>query len=336
MNKSFVILSLALSSFLTQAANIINDERVTTQQDCFRSIFSSYEAWYGFIEKKNNKKFKGDKDKLNRAMNGFDKIFGKEKYEHYKKHLVCQSISYKVDGVDVAGFVIKPKVSDKKYPVLVYNRGGNGGYGSMIFANMMRGLFPIAEQGFVIIGSQYRGSLTKEDNLDEFGGKDVNDVVELFKLIPNIVGADAERIGMFGGSRGGMQTFLALKEVSNIKAVAASSGNYDLVRGLEIRPAMENVYKHRIPNYFVNKLQELEKRSTLQWVHQLPKDVPVLLIHGAKDKRVSVEHSEKLAAALNVHKIPHKLVVYPEGNHYFSKNRNKQQQEIVNWFKTYL
>nr|WP_239480662.1 prolyl oligopeptidase family serine peptidase [Parashewanella hymeniacidonis] len=200
----------------------------------------------------------------------------------------------------------------------------------------MRGLFPIAEQGFVIIGSQYRGSLTKEDNLDEFGGKDVNDVVELFKLIPNIVGADAERIGMFGGSRGGMQTFLALKEVSNIKAVAASSGNYDLVRGLEIRPAMENVYKHRIPNYFVNKLQELEKRSTLQWVHQLPKDVPVLLIHGAKDKRVSVEHSEKLAAALNVHKIPHKLVVYPEGNHYFSKNRNKQQQEIVNWFKTYL
>ena len=209
-------------------------------------------------------------------MSNFDRIFGKEKYDHFKKHLVCQNIKYKVDRIQVDGFVIKPKDTKQKYPVLVYNRGGNGTFGSVNLGMMMNGLFPIAEQGFVIIGSQYRGALSKQDNLDEFGGKDVKDVVELFKFIPNIDGADADRIGMFGGSRGGMQTFLTLKEVNNIKAVAASSGSYDLVRNLDIRPAMENVYKHRIPNYFVNKFQELEKRSALKWVDKLPKDVPIL------------------------------------------------------------
>ena len=77
---------------------------------------------------------------------------------------------------------------------------------------MMRNLFPIANQGFVIIGSQYRGTGSKNNLLDEFGGKDVNDVTALLDYIPSIKDADPERIGMYGASRGGMQTHLVLKQ----------------------------------------------------------------------------------------------------------------------------
>lgn len=62
---------------------------------------------------------------------------------------------------------------------------------------------------------------------------------------------------------------------------------------------MEGVHKKRIPNYTKNKQVELEKRSVLRWLYQLPQDVPVLLLHGMSDERVSVEQSITLAAALD-------------------------------------
>ncbi len=47
------------------------------------------------------------------------------------------------------------------------------------------------------------------------------------------------------------------------------------------------------------KIEELEKRSVLKWVTDLPPNVPILLLHGTNDKRVSVNHSIDLAAALS-------------------------------------
>ena len=143
-------------------------------------------------------------------MTFFDSMFGKDKFNQYKSNLSCSTFKYQVDGNEVEGYIIKPKSSLNKLPVLIYNRGGNGGYGSVVFGSMMHNLFPIANEGFVIIGSQYRLSRTKGILLDEFGGNDINDVTALLDYIPNIKGADAQRIGMYGASRGGMQTHLAL------------------------------------------------------------------------------------------------------------------------------
>ncbi|WP_342355302.1 alpha/beta hydrolase family protein [Pseudoalteromonas luteoviolacea] len=225
---------------------------------------------------------------------------------------------------------------DKPLPVLIYNRGGNGSFGTMVFGTMMNNLFPVADQGFVIIGSQYRRSNSKYKLLDEFGGKDVNDVVALQKFIPAIVGADSSKVGMYGASRGSMQTFLALKKMNNIKAVASIAGVSDLLKGLEYRPEMENVYKKRIPLYEKNKTSELQKRSVLRWVDQLPSDVPVLLLHGTKDKRVSVNHSITLAKAFSKTGVPHKLVLYAGDSHGLRNNKAKSHKEIANWFKQHL
>ncbi len=75
---------------------------------------------------------------------------------------------------------------------------------------------------------------------------------------------------------------------------------------------MEKVFKHRIPDYEKNKVAELEKRSVLNWTTDLSPNVPILLLHGTNDKRVSVNHSIDLAASLKKNNIPHKLVLYPD------------------------
>lgn len=336
MNKYLLIISIAISSFSIQASNLINDERVTDQKSCFTWIFTDYASWRNGMEKKFKRKIISE-EKLQQALTRFDSRFGKEKFDFYQSNLSCSTFKYLVDGNTVNGYVIKPKLSKGKLPVLIYNRGGNGNFSGVVFGSMMHNLFPIANEGFVIIGSQYRGTFTTNPSAhDEFGGNDVNDVTALLDYIPSIEGADEQRIGMFGASRGGMQTHLAMRKVKNIKAIATIAGNSDLLKGLSYRPEMEKVFKHRIPDYEKNKVTELENRSVLNWVTDLSPNVPILLLHGTNDKRVSVNHSIDLAAALSKNNIPHKLVLYPDDNHGLIKNKEKANKELVSWFLKYL
>lgn len=352
---SMVLTAIPFSTSLaSQTVNIINDKRIHNEKSCFSSIFETYSSWRGFIEKKNQKKLdkkqgaeqssKHDTEQaLAKTMTKFDDLFGEEKFNYYKNSLACSVFKYEVDGNKVNGYVIKPKsittkaTKTKTLPVLIYNRGGNGNFGGVIFASMMRNLFPIADQGFVIIGSQYRGTFIKNPSaLDEFGGNDVDDVLALLDYIPKIEGADAQRIGMYGASRGGMQTHLAVKKAKNIKAIATIAGATDLIKELAFRPAMENVYKKRIPNYNKNKVAELEKRSVINWVDELSPNIPILLLHGESDVRVSVNNSIEFADALTKHNIKHKLVVYPNDDHGLKNNRAAATKELVNWFNQYL
>jgi len=325
-----------MASFSTQASQLINDETIEQQTNCFSRIFSSYASWRKDMERKFKQKYLFEEDQF-KAILRFETHFSEVDFNVYKDNLLCENFSYRVDGNIVKGFVIKPKSATKKLPVLLYNRGGNGNYGGVVFDSMMNNLFPIAQQGFVIIGSQYRGTFINNSPVqDEFGGKDIDDVIALFDIIPNIEGADANKIGMYGASRGAMQTFLALKKAKNVKAIATIAGNSDLLKGLTYRPEMERVHRYRIPDYDKNKVAELRKRSVLQWIGELPTDVPMLLIHGTNDHRVSVKHSIDLAAALTANNIPHKLVLYPEDNHSLSRNKDKANRELILWFQRYL
>ena len=144
MNKYILIFFLAITSFYSQARSLINDKRITEEKDCFTWVFTDYSAW-------RNAGNKSDKDKLQ-----FDSLYGEERFNLYKKNLSCSTFKYKVDGHDVHGYVIKPKTVKNKLPVLIFNRGGNGNFGKVYFPNMFLNLFPIANEGFVIIGSNYR------------------------------------------------------------------------------------------------------------------------------------------------------------------------------------
>lgn len=335
MYKYILLIFTFLLSSAANASNFLEDNQITAEKNCFSGFTASHDSWRDVMRKKFEKRAKTPAEAKKRLAR-FDRNFTKAKFDSYKHNLDCSRFTYTVDSVPVQGFVIKPKSSGKKLPVLVYNRGGNGRYGTVLFGPMMSSLFPIAEEGFIIIGSQYRGSFTKADALDEFGGKDVSDVTSLLEHIASIKDADPNRIGMYGASRGGMQTHMAMRQVNNVKAIATIAGQTDLSFGLTIRPAMERVYKHRIPNYESNKQAELEKRSVATWVDELSPQVPILLIHGTEDKRVSVKHSIALADELSKQKIPHKLVLYQGDNHGVWKHRQQMNQELVAWFKEYL
>lgn len=248
-------------------------------------------------------------------------------FKHIEK-LDFYFMKYKSDSLTVNGFIIEPK-KEGKYPVVIFNRGGNRSYARVTLGLMVKMLSKLAAQGYVIIGSDYR----KED---EFGGAEINDVLSLTETIKELPKADITKIGMFGWSRGGMMTYLSLKKSKKIKTAIVGNGVSDLFATIDFRPIMETkVFAECIPKYWENKEVELKKRSAYYWVNELNKNSSLLILAGTKDKRVNHKQADKLAQKLNEIKYNFELKKF-ETNHFFSGKKEELDRIIINWFNQRL
>lgn len=237
------------------------------------------------------------------------------------------------DDLKIRGFLIQPK-KEGKYPVIIFNRGGNREFGAVSMDMMTQFLSKIADPGFIIIGSQLRGGM-KSEGLDEFGGKDVNDVLSLIDIIKKLPNADSSKIGMLGISRGVMTNFLVLKQTGLIKSCVSISGIADLNQ--KDRQDMESLYELLIPNYQTNREAELQKRSPLLAISKTKnKDTSHFIIHGQNDERVNVENALQLYAELSKNKTSSRLQIFENDNHGINGHTDELLKSINAWFKEKL
>ena len=242
-------------------------------------------------------------------------------------------ITYQSDGLKVNGLLVQPK-KPGDYPCIIYNRGGNRDFGSLTVATAAIRMGELAKEGYTVIASNYRGS-GRSEGQEEFGGADVNDVLNLIEVLKEVDGANTEKIGMYGWSRGGMMTYLALTKTDKIDAAVVGGAPADLT--VIDRPNMEtNVYAELIPNYTENKDKELRKRSAVFWADLFPKDVPILMLHGNADWRVKAESSLKLAMEFEKHRVPYRLKIFEGGDHSLSEHRPEVDSDVIKWFDRFL
>ncbi|MEM9101859.1 MAG: prolyl oligopeptidase family serine peptidase [Pseudomonadota bacterium] len=279
------LLTLMSSCAFTQTdpEKEFNKPAIQTMKNCFSGNFSFYDDFSSFIH---SKTVDGEKRKGG--------IISRETFNKAKNENDCHYISYPNDGLNIVGVMVKPKQAKGKLPLIIYNRGGNGAFGANKFSSLFNYAFPYTEQGFMVMASQYRGHSKKREGFDEFGGADVGDVIKLLDLAKQMPEVDKDNIFVYGVSRGGMMTYMTLKQRDDINAVATIAACTDLISELDFRPAMERVYKKRIPDYQNKKLSSLKNRSVYYWADQLPKHTPILILHGSEDKRVSVQNAYKL------------------------------------------
>lgn len=299
-----------------------------SDHDCF-AAWPDYQDWIAHLQ--------STMSRWNPRRYLLGKRYPRTKFDAVRSNLVCRTITYESDGYTVSGWLLMPRAAlGKQSPVLVFNRGGNGAFGAITFARAVYGLSDYAEKGFVVVASQYRGADRDQDperfGSDEFGGADVRDVTRLVELIRRHPQANPERTFMFGASRGAMMTFLAMKAGLKVDAIAVMGGVADLKRDLEADPRMEEVYRARIPGYVENRSAAPESRSVVEWVDELPRDLPVLILHGELDERVQVEQARLLADALRPRHMPVKLVIYQGDDHHLSRNRRAVVDEVTEWF----
>jgi dipeptidyl aminopeptidase/acylaminoacyl peptidase len=249
-------------------------------------------------------------------------------------HVFVYGIRYRSQGHLVSGFIVEPRKGKGKLPCIVWNRGGSGDFGTLKQGMMFGGgISGLARAGYIVFMSQYSGNGGSEGK-DELGGSEVQDILNLHKIIRSYRRADAKRIGIFGASRGGMMTFLTLARVRWAKAAVLQAPMSDAFRLLSYRGGME--WKRHYSHFFKPSKAALIARSPALWVRKLSKRVPILLQHGTADWRVRAADSIALADKLLAAKIPFRMTLYEGADHYLSEARDEARAEAIAWFDRFV
>ena len=219
-------------------------------------------------------------------------------------------IRYRSGEEEIGGYICAPTdYLEKDYPVLIYNRGGWGS-GGLKDKNVQY----VARFGFIVLATAYRGGGLGSTGKDEFGGEDVNDVIELIDLAEEFTFTNG-KMYMFGWSRGGMETYIVLSRDERIDAAVAGAGPSDLFMFYD--EYVDNRYETRFHGYVGGPPEthpkEYEARSAVCWPEKI--NTPLWIVHGTADDRVLAHHSEDLYNAMNALGKDVKLTLYPGMDH---------------------
>lgn len=245
-----------------------------------------------------------------------------------------KSITYLSDGLKVKGYLVVPK-TDHPLPCLIYNRGGNREFGQLTDPDVATDLVKIASWGYVVVASQYRGNAGGEGR-EEFGGADVDDVLNLIPLLESLPQADPTRIGMEGWSRGGLMTYIALTRTTRIAAAILGSAEADAFDSIRRRTEMEKIYAELVPNYAKTKEAALIARSPVRWPGKIDKRTPLLLLHGTADWRVDPSQALAMATGFYATKQPFRFVLFEGGDHGLTDFRGEVDRLTKDWLDRYL
>lgn len=247
------------------------------------------------------------------------------------------AITYWSDGLRVAGFLGRP-AGPGPHPAIIHNRGGFGELGALTGGE----LAVYVEAGYVAVASQYRGNGGGEgvEGVEDFGGDDVHDVTNLVPLLQALPYVDDARIGMFGGSRGGMMAYIALKNQTlagddAIKVAVTVGGISDLFawdaeRGGALAGVLWGPLVGATPQ---SDPAAFQARSAVYWPELIT--VPLLMLHGEADTDVSPQQTRDLAERLAAVGANAEARFFPGGDHPLS-NYAGGYPDALDWFARYL
>jgi dipeptidyl aminopeptidase/acylaminoacyl peptidase len=245
-------------------------------------------------------------------------------------------------GRGVHSFVVLPQRFDaaKKYPLLVLIHGGH--------ASMWRDQITLrwnyhllASPGYVVLLTDYRGStgygekLTLDILNDPLRGPadDVNQAAdEAIKRFPFI---DATRQAAAGASYGGHLVNWLEATTTRYRCLISHAG----LSSLQTQWATSDTIYHRelmMGAAFWEKPAVWTDQSPVSYAASFK--TPLLLSVGENDFRVPMNNTMEMYAVAQRMKVPSRLLVWPDENHWILKGENSKvfYREVHEWLARWL
>jgi dipeptidyl aminopeptidase/acylaminoacyl peptidase len=237
------------------------------------------------------------------------------------------------DGLTIHGQLFVPKNQTKPGPALIYTHGGPPRqmmlgfhywyyYHSAYAANQY-----LASLGYTVLSVNYRLGIMYGRDFREppnsvwRGSSEYKDVVAGARYLMTLPNVDKDRIGLWGGSYGGLLTALGLARNSDIfKAGVDYHGVHDWSVFLDEWADLTGGDDPKMaPDY--------QAALKLAWESSPNADIakwksPVLLIHGDDDRNVPFNQTTDLVQRLRKQGVEFEQVVYPDDIHDFLLWRN--------------
>ena len=243
------------------------------------------------------------------------------------------------DGLELSGWLYKPKTGSSPYPTVMSYHGGPEGQSRPFFSYSFQALL---SRGIAVFSPNVRGSSgfgKKFVNLDN-GALRVNGVKDIVACYDHVVKtgfADPDKIGIMGGSYGGYMVMAGITEYPEMFAAAANLfGVVNFKTFFEqTEPWMAAISKVE----YGDPDTEAEMLKSISPIHKVDRVItPTIVLHGANDTNVPVVEAEQVVDNLKERNIPVKYILFPDEGHGWRKTKNKVTStvEIVNWFEKYL
>jgi dipeptidyl aminopeptidase/acylaminoacyl peptidase len=236
----------------------------------------------------------------------------------------------------VPGYIFSPRKLDtaKKYPGLIVVHGGFHSHLDWRFFDLID--FAVTK-GYVVMFPEYHGSSGYGDQVykNNYGTSDLADVLAatdyLVKSHPYV---DGNRLGIYGHSRGGMVTLLAIEKApTKFKAAVDVAGLVDFLAFMAYKPdwrrqetATDAVFGGKLPSENLAPYMEITPLNHVDAIQ-----TPLFIAATTGDKTVPLTlHTGRLVDALKARNKVHEVKIYENapGDHIFIFGDSDERRDL--------
>jgi len=204
---------------------------------------------------------------------------------------------------------------------------------------------PLTDAGFTVFSVRHGSSprFTIPEAVD-----DVRRSVRFIRMEADRFGIDPNRLGVFGMSAGGHLSLMlgTTADAGNPAAADPVDKVSDRVQAVVawVAPTDLTIMRHAAPDSLpaYKGFPALDLGAEAARVHSpllyvTADDAPTLLLAGAADELVPIEHSRRIRDKFKELSVTHRLVEYPKAGHGLGgEDLTNAVSEMVQWFDTHL
>jgi dipeptidyl aminopeptidase/acylaminoacyl peptidase len=240
------------------------------------------------------------------------------------------------DGAPVHGWLLKP-AGTGPFPVLLVIHGGPfTQFGYRLFDEAQ----VYAAAGYAVVmgnprGSSGYGEAHGRSIVGDFGNRDTADLLALLDTVLADPDLDGSRVGVMGGSYGGLMTTWLVGHTDRFRAAISerACNAYDSFEG------SSDIGWLFVRDYLGTDPERLRASSPLAFADRIR--TPMLLIHSEHDWRCPIEQVQRLFVALKQRGAEVELLLFPGEGHELSRSglpshRIARFEAILDWWERHL
>ncbi len=244
------------------------------------------------------------------------------------------------EDAPVQSFIVKPPGFNpaQKYPIVMLIHGGpEGEWGQSWSYRWNEQVF--ASAGYVVVMPNPRGSVGFgqkfiDDVNGDWGGRAYQDIMAVADAVEALPYVDKDRLAAAGASYGGYMIDWILGHTDRFKCLVSHAGVFDLTSEAE---GTEELW---FPNWEFGGMPWQNPENYAKWSpDNFVKEfkTPTLVVHGELDFRIPYTQSLALFTALQLQKVPSRLLVFPDEGHWVLHPQNSLlwYQTVLDWLSTY-
>ncbi len=250
------------------------------------------------------------------------------------------------DGTIIQGVLRKPSDFDpaRRYPLVLVIHGGPMSFSEeFLLTGEDRRYYPAVQfvgKGMLVLKPNYRGSIGRgqafqELNVNNLGVGDLWDIESGIEYLVQRGWVDPERVGCMGWSQGGYISAFAGIHSTAFRAVSVGAGISDWYTYYVSNDA---------PDFTLDYLSASPFRDRESYARAAPMSnlsnakTPMLIQHGAEDRRVPLSNAMELYRGLKEMNVPVELFIFPGMGHPITRPRENHavMHQNLTWFSHYL